>query len=86
MSRAWVVSSNSALLVNEYHDCGFDLCLTYGGIACGRKQMERYHAEIFHILEALILQEDADFLLAGEVDTGSDIKPCFRGIFQIGVY
>ena len=47
--------------------------------------MERYHAEIYHILEALILQEDADFLLAGEVDAGSDIKPCFRGFFHIGV-
>ena len=82
MSRVWVVSSSSALLVNEYHDGGFDLCLTYGGIACGRKQMERYHAEIFHILESLILQEDAGFLLAGEVDAGNDIKPCFRGFFK----
>lgn len=82
MPRTWVVSSNSALLVNEYHDGGFDLCLTYGGIACGRKQMERYHAEIFHILESLILQEDAGFLLAGEVDARSDIKPCFRGFFK----
>ena len=50
----------AVLLGNEYHDGGFDLCLSYSGIACGREQMERYHAEIIHILEALILREDAD--------------------------
>ena len=48
------------LLGNEYLDGGFDLCLTYGGIPCAREQLERYHSEITRILEALILEEDAD--------------------------
>ena len=48
----------SVLLGNEYHDGGFDLCLSYWGIPCAREQLERYHSENARILEALVLGED----------------------------